>query len=206
MSEIAAGAIILTGGSDSHDETHLIRRCCNQDTEAFRWLVLRYQARVYNFVRRMVSDVDDAEDVTQEVFVKAFKNIQRYDGRASLATWLFKIAANLCVDRARRRKRRGDSISLDESVAQATLVPADTRWNPEQLAVASEMRAAIEATVEGMSDKLKPVLLLHDMEGMDYQEIAETLGIPLGTVKSRLFLARGHLQAALAPFIGGGNE
>jgi RNA polymerase sigma-70 factor (ECF subfamily) len=206
MSEIAAGAIILTGGSDSHDETHLIRRCLNQDTEAFRWLILRYQSRVYNFVRRMVSNVDDAEDVTQEVFVKAFKSIRRYDGRASFATWLFKIAANLCVDRARRRKRRGDTVSLDIGIAQATLVPADNRWNPEQLAVAGEMRNAIEAAIGQMSDRLKPVLLLHDVEGMDYQEIAETLGIPLGTVKSRLFLARCHLQAALAPFIGGGTE
>lgn len=195
----------MTGGSE-YDETHLIRRCREQDTEAFRWLILRYQSRIYNFVRRMVSDIDDAEDVTQEVFVKAFRNIRHYDGRAALVTWLFKIAANLCVDRARRRKRRGDAVSLDERLASATLVPADPRWNPEGLAVASEMRAALDAAINAMSDKLKPVLLLHDLEGMDYQQIADTLGIPLGTVKSRLFLARGHLQAALAPFVGGGNE
>ena len=144
MSEIAAGAIGLTGGSE-YDETHLIRRCREQDTEAFRWLILRYQSRIYNFVRRMVSDIDDAEDVTQEVFVKAFRNIRHYDGRAALVTWLFKIAANLCVDRARRRKRRGDAVSLDERLASATLVPADPRWNPEGLAVASEMRAALDA-------------------------------------------------------------
>src|SRR5688572_6134088 len=156
MSEIAAGAIGLTGGSE-YDESHLIRRCREQDTEAFRWLVLRYQARIYNFVRRMVSDPDDAEDVTQEVFVKAFRNIRRYDGRAALATWLFKIAANLCVDRARRRKRRGDSLSLDESGLHAGFVPADIRWNPEQMAVASEMRSALEAAINAMSDKLKPV-------------------------------------------------
>ena len=205
MSEIAAGAIGLTGGSE-YDESHLIRRCREQDTEAFRWLVLRYQARIYSFVRRMVSDPDDAEDVTQDVFVKAFRNIRRYDGRAALTTWLFKIAANLCVDRARRRKRRGDAVSLDESYSASFLVPADARWNPEQLAVAAEMKQAVEAAIAAMSDKLRPVVLLHDMEGLEYQEIADALGIPLGTVKSRLFLARGHLQAALAPFMGGGNE
>jgi RNA polymerase sigma-70 factor (ECF subfamily) len=205
MSEIAAGAIGLTGGSE-YDESHLIRRCREQDTEAFRWLVQRYQSRIYNFVRRMVSNVDDAEDVTQEVFLKAFRNIRNYDGRAAFATWLFKIASNLCVDRARRRKRKAEPISLNESFAASMLVPSDFRWNPEQLAVASEMKAALETAIEAMSDKLKPVLLLHDLEGMEYQQIADTLGIPLGTVKSRLFLARGHLQAALEPFIGRGNE
>lgn len=196
----------MTGGSDPYDETHLIRRCREQDTEAFRWLISRYQARIFSFVRRMLPDASEAEDVTQEVFVKAYRSIRSYDGRAAFTTWLFKIASNLCVDRARRRKRRGDSLSLDSAARQALLMPADSTWDPQQLAVASEMREALEAAIAAMSEKLKPVLLLHDLEGMDYQQIADTLGIPLGTVKSRLFLARGHLQSALAPFMGGGDE
>jgi RNA polymerase sigma-70 factor (ECF subfamily) len=87
---------------------------------------------------------------------------------------------------------------LDEDVPTAAV---SDRWDPEGRAVAADMLAALERSVTGLSDKLRAVLLLHDLEGLDYQEIADTLNIPLGTVKSRLFLARGHLQAALTPYM-----
>jgi RNA polymerase sigma-70 factor (ECF subfamily) len=152
----------------------------------------------------MLNSAEEAEDVTQEVFVKAFKNIRSYDGRAAVSTWLFKIASNLCVDRARRRKRRSEAVSLDAGPESALLEPSDATWDPESHAVAIDMRAALDVAIAALSEKLRPVLLLHDVEGLDYKQIADALGIPLGTVKSRLFLARGHLQAALEPYLGGG--
>lgn len=196
----------MTGGLDPIDEAQIIRRCREHDAEAFRWLIRRYQSRIYNFARRMLTSADEAEDVTQEVFLKAFKNIRSYDGRAAVSTWLFKIASNLCVDRARRRKRRSEAVSLDAGPESALLEPTDSTWDPESHAVATDMRAALDVAIASLSEKLRPVLLLHDVEGMDYKQIADSLGIPLGTVKSRLFLARGHLQAALEPYLSGGTE
>jgi RNA polymerase sigma-70 factor (ECF subfamily) len=199
MAEIASGVFGLTGGSDPMSEVALIRRCREKDTEAFRWLVERYQSRIFSYARRMLNNREEAEDVTQETFVRAFNNVSRYDGRAAFSTWLFKIVANLCVDRARRIKRRTPPVSLEEDMQLSS--PGDTRWDPEGRAVAADMLSALEKSVNDLSEKLRSVLLLHDLEGLDYQEIADTLGIPLGTVKSRLFLARGHLQAALTPYL-----
>ncbi|MBV6503941.1 MAG: ECF RNA polymerase sigma factor SigW [Fimbriimonadales bacterium] len=205
--ELSTGAIRLTQRTheDALLDGALIDRCRNRDAEAFGLLVDRYQTRVFGYVRRMVGSAEDAEDIAQEVFVRAFQNIGRFDGRASLTTWLFKIASNLCIDRSRRKGRRPEeaplaSVEDPESGAKAS----DPRWDPETHLVALEMEDAVEGAISQLSDKLRSVLLLHDIEEMSYDEIASALKIPVGTVKSRLFLARGHLQEALRGFIEAG--
>lgn len=200
----AIGAILLSrsGAAEPGFEESIIRRCKNRDADAFALLVDRYQSRVYGFVRRMVRHVDDAEDISQEVFVKAFQNIERFDGRASVSTWLFKIASNLCIDRARRKDRRPEQMQLTTGESDQTEFDLpDSTYDPHDAAVIGEMEKAIEASIASLSEKLKPVLLLHDMEGLSYGEIAGVVGVPVGTVKSRLFLARAHLQAALTKYL-----
>lgn len=179
----------------------LLKRCKTRDVEAFGLLVDRYQARVLGYIRRMVPHREEAEDLAQEVFLRAFKNIHRFDGRASLATWFFKIANNLCIDRARHEKRKGETLSIERDEEAFLQEITDERWNPETRAIAEEMKEIVEIAIQKLSEKLRSVLLLHDAEGLSYEEIAQVLRIPVGTVKSRLFLAREHLQDAIKQYL-----
>lgn len=182
-------------------ESNLIDRCRKGDPEAFGRFVDLYQARVTGFVRRMVANPDDAADVAQETFLRAFQSFSRFDGRSSVRTWLFRIAHNLCIDRARRLDRRVEETALIDSEDEGVMDVSDERWQPERLVLDDELREAVEKGIETMSEKLRAVLLLHDREELPYDEIASALGIPVGTVKSRLFLARAHLQAAVKTYL-----
>ena len=170
--------------------------------ESFAKLVDTYQNRVFGFVRRMVPTGEDAEDITQEVFIRAFQSFDRYDARASVRTWLFRIAYNLCVDRARKSNRGLQQVSLQLSpdIEEEIDVP-DTRWQPDVLLEDSEFRGRLDKAIGSMSEKLRSVLLLHDKEDLSYDEIASALNIPIGTVKSRLFLARTQLQNAVKDLV-----
>jgi len=175
-------------------EAALIDRCKRQDFEAFGKLVDAYQNRVFGFVRRMVSNPEEASDITQEVFIRAFQNFSRFDGRCSVRTWLFRIAYHLCVDRARKVDRMPSQVGLVDAEDGEDIAVSDERWQPDQMVIDSELMEVVEQVILSMSEKLRTVLLLHDREDMPYEEIAQTLDVPVGTVKSRLFLARAHLQ------------
>ena len=192
---------------ESHDfaaEDAIVERCRKQDFEAFGKLIDAYQNRVFGFVRRMVPSADEAADVTQEVFIKAFQNFARFDGRCSVRTWLFRIAYHLCVDRARKVDRSPTEVALIDPAEGEDIDVADTRWQPDQLLIDSELMGVIEAGIGSMSEKLRSVLILHDKEDMSYEEIAQMLEVPIGTVKSRLFLARAYLQDVLKRYAGAG--
>lgn len=151
----------------------------------------------------MLRNDDEALDVTQEVFIKAYQGMAKFDGAASLRTWLFRIAYNLCVDRTRKTKRALLESPIDQALEdEEPREFADNRWNPENLVMSDELAEVIEAALGSMSEKLKTVLLLHDKEDMGYEEIAATVSVPVGTVKSRLFLARAHLQKHVGGYLG----
>ena len=178
-----------------------LERCRRRDFEAFGKVVDLYQARVYGFVRRMVPSGEDAEDLTQEVFLKAFRHFGSFDGRCSLKTWLFRIAHNLCIDRSRRYKRAPETLTLSPDEETEAMEIADTSGSPERAVLSGELLALVERAIAGMSDKLRSVLLLHDREELAYDEIALALDVPVGTVKSRLFLARKELQRSLKEYL-----
>lgn len=196
----------LTPGTqlDQAAELALLERCRKQDAEAFARIVDAYQHRLFGFVRRMVPDAEEASDVTQEVFIRAFQSITRFDGRSSIRTWLFRIAHNLCVDRARKADRSPTELRLDAGYeeSEAYELP-DDRWDPQEIVLDEEMQRLVENGIASMSEKLRSVLILHDREEMPYEDIARVLQIPVGTVKSRLFLARTHLQNVLRPYLRG---
>ncbi len=152
----------------------------------------------------MVPNAEEAADVTQEVFIKAYQHFNRFDGRSSVRTWLFRIAYHLCVDRARKEDRTPTRMTLSDPDEGEEIDVADSRWQPEQLAVDSELMSIVEEGIRTMSEKLRSVLLLHDREDMAYEEIAQMLEVPVGTVKSRLFLARAHLQNVIKVYLDGG--
>lgn len=188
-------------------ERALIEQCRKNDFEAFGKIVDCYQNRVLGFVRKMNSDMEEALDITQEVFIRAYQGFARFDGRSTLRTWLFRIAYNLCIDRNRKDSRSPQETALElGGIDDEPLEFADKRWDPESIMLNEEFQRVVESGIDSMSDKLKTVLLLHDREDMCYEEIAETVGIPVGTVKSRLFLARAHLQQHVSKYWSGEAE
>jgi RNA polymerase sigma-70 factor (ECF subfamily) len=188
-------------------EQALVDQCKRQDYQAFAKIVDAYQARILGFARRLLRSEEEALDVTQEVFIKAFQALHRFDGRSSLRTWLFKIAYNLCVDRSRRADRSLKTTSFEPTnEGDEPLEFSDTRWNPEEVVMNDELFGVVELAVSTLSDKLRTVLLLHDREDMGYEEIAAAVQVPVGTVKSRLFLARAHVQKCVAEYMNGGQK
>ena len=202
--ELCFGAARLSSGdhTDHARELAIVEGCRRKDIESFGKLLDAYQNRVFGFVRRMVPNAEEASDITQEVFIRAFQSFHRFDARSSVRTWLFRIAYNLCVDRARKVDRSPTEVSLQGTVEiDETFDVPDGRWQPDQLAIDAELAGAIEAAIGTMSEKLRSVLLLHDKEDLPYEEIARLVGVPVGTVKSRLFLARAHVQQHLRNYL-----
>jgi len=202
-----AGALVISKrvldssrSEEASSEALLIDRCRKQDEQAFAQFIDLYQARVFGFIKRMTTNAEEAADLTQEVFIRAYQHFPRFDLRSSVKTWLFKIAHNLCIDHSRKVARTPDSLSLySDSQAEDDYEIADFEWEPERVAIDAELARALEDGISKMSEKLRSVLLMHDREDMAYDEIASILSIPVGTVKSRLFLARAFLQNELAP-------
>ena len=189
---------------DSAAEQALVAKCRQQDYDAFGKVVDAYQARVLGYVRRFVRNEEEALDVTQEVFIKAFQAMAGFDGRASLRSWLFRIAHNLCIDRARKRGRSPVELSMEPTIeGDEPFEFADSRWHPSDSLLVDELSDILENAIATMSEKLKTVLLLHDQEDLGYEEIAQAIDVPVGTVKSRLFLARAHVQRYVRAYLDG---
>ena len=189
-------------------DTALVQRAQANDRAAFNEIVLRYKGKVYNFIHRMIPSTLDAEDLTQETFVRAYLSIRSFQSRASLNTWLFRIATNLCIDYGRKaRKTQGTVTSLsvdtaeDEGESQRDI--PDQEFDPQRLLLNKELGFQLDTALRELPEKLRTVVLLYDIEGLPYDEIAAIAGCPLGTVKSRLFNARAALREKLAPYLTG---
>ena len=199
---------IWTRGEEFDSDMALVERALNQDLAAFEQLVARYQNRIMGFVARMLNDREEAEDVTQEVFIKAYRSLDSFRGASSFSTWLYRIAQNLCIDRARKRKRSPQqAYSLDEPIDKdedrgGREIP-DLSAEPSLGVEREESRRQVRSTVAQMPEKLRSVLVMCDIQGMAYEDIARVLECPIGTVKSRLFHARADLARRLRPYVHG---
>ncbi|HHY94624.1 MAG TPA: sigma-70 family RNA polymerase sigma factor [Firmicutes bacterium] len=180
----------------------LIERCKKGNVEAFEELITPYLQKVYNLALRLSRNREDASDLAQEALLRAFANLKDFRAECSFSTWLYRITFNVCRDEARRR-RRHPTLSLDEPV-----MSQDGESSPRQLvsseadplehAQAGELRDLVWEGIRSLSPEFRAVLVLRDVEGLAYEEIAETLEISLGTVKSRLNRARNALKARFA--------
>jgi RNA polymerase sigma-70 factor (ECF subfamily) len=187
-------------------EAQLVERAKAQDEAAFEQIMNLYADRLYSYILRMVGNATDAEDLVQETFLRAYQGLPNFDGRASLGTWLYRIATNLCIDHQRRRARRAPTVSysaLDDEDGEPAEwdFPDQQTPNPLEAALNRELEAVVEEAIGKLSPKLKTVLLLYDVEELSYEEIARVLGIPIGTVKSRLNHARTQIQKAVVAYL-----
>lgn len=182
----------------------LVLRCQEDDREAFDEIVARYKDGIYNYIRRMISDREDVEDLTQEVFVRAFASIKTFRRESSLRTWLYRIASNLCVDKYRRAGAERQFVALDcwrdDEESNETELP-DSTHDPQRIHERAELQSEVQKAISRLPDKLRAAVLLYDLEGLSYEEISDALGCPVGTVKSRLFNARVQLRDLLRPYV-----
>jgi RNA polymerase sigma-70 factor (ECF subfamily) len=173
--------------------------------EAFAWLISRYQQPLYSLIYRILPNPGDAADITQEVFVKVFRGIGHFHGEASLRTWIYRIALHEALNQRRWWSRhQRQQVTIDEDTDDQypvgeTLV--DTHDSPFDAAAHAEIAARVEAAIREVPEPFRTVVVLRDIEGFGYEEIAEMLNANLGTVKSRLMRGRAHLKNLLAPYM-----
>ena len=182
------------------DDAHLVRRCLKDDPNAFRLLVEKYQAEVYGTALRIVRRPEDAEDLAQETFLRAFRALGRYDPTRPFGAWLHTIAARLCIDHLRRNRAKLVSLTQPEegtSGEERTIDLEDPGDLPDELAAKSELAQRLEALVAELPPDSRAAILLRHQQDLPYEEIARVLGVPLGTIKARIHRARIMLKEKL---------
>ena len=181
-------------------EEQLVRRAQQGDNGAFEELLLLHQKKVYNLCLRMSANQDDALDLSQEAFIKAWRSIGQYQFEASFSTWLFRLTSNVCIDFLRRKKRRQETSlteSYDDSDEGAELSLPDAQPLPEQQAITNETKLELAQAMAQLAPDHREILQLRVMEDLPYEQIADILGVRVGTVKSRLARARLSLRKIL---------
>ncbi len=174
-----------------HQEQSWIASARNGDEAAFGELVQKYQKRVYALTVRMCPTPELAEEAAQEAFLSAWQGLPFFRGDAAFSTWLYRLASNACVDLL-RKERRHQGTSLDDDTVGAEI--PDTKPTPEEAAETKELRAQIEAGLRQLSPEHRAVLILREIQQLNYEEIADALSLDLGTVKSRISRGRRQLR------------
>ena len=190
------------------DDLTLVKRSRDGDQTAFKLLVERYQRKVYSVALGMVRDREEARDIAQEAFTKVYKYLDHFKGDSSFYTWLYRITVNICIDFLRKHgSARGEHVELDENVAmdsaEANIGALGSKLgtNPQKSLLRKELAAKIQEALEEVPEKHRAILLLREIEGMSYDDLARTLDIPKGTVMSRLFHARAKIQKVLSNYL-----
>ena len=180
-------------------ELAVIRRVQRGDANAFEYLVAAYEKNVYNLALRMTGSPEDAEDMAQEAFLKAYSSLGSFRGDSKFSVWLYRIVSNVCLDHLRRQKKRQSySLSMeDDEGEEAELELPDLSRLPEEELEKKLTREAVRRGLAQLPDDARQILLLREIQGLSYEEIGETLGLEPGTVKSRIFRARKKLCAFL---------
>lgn len=192
-------------GTKSSDQL-LVERVQQGDKAAFDILVGQYQHKIIKLVERYVRDPDEALDVAQEAFIKAYRALASFRGESAFYTWLYRIAINTAKNHLASRKRRAEDFELDlqdpdQYEAHGRLREGDT---PEGLALSEEIRETVSTAIEALPEDLRTAIVLRELEGMSYEEIAGAMDCPVGTVRSRIFRAREAIDKRLKPLLDGG--
>lgn len=179
-------------------ERQLVDAARRGDHRAFEALVLTYQGRIFRLIQRLVSGSDAVDDLAQEVFIRAYRSLGDFKGESSLYTWLYKIALNLCRNYYRTRGRRPVHEELDDGHGATGLEAAG--GSPEDEVFRREFWEQLRQGLDALPAEQREAVVFCDLEGMSYEEMAEVMGVPIGTVRSRIFRGRRALQERLAVF------
>ena len=190
----------------SDTDQQLVQRAQRGDLRAFDLLVLKYQGRIAALVSRYVSDAGEVEDVTQEAFIKAYRALGKFRGDSAFYTWLYRIAANAAKNHlvAKGRRPGADATIEDaEGFDEGGLLSESA--SPEALAMGGELAEVVESALNALPEELKAALMLREFDGLSYDDIADVLGCPVGTVRSRIFRAREAIDQRVKEQISGGS-
>ena len=190
--------------SEESDE-QLVARVQKGDKRAFEVLVLKYQHRIYSLISRFVRDSDEVQDVAQEAFIKAYRALGAFRGDSAFYTWLYRIAINTAKNHLIARSRRPQGVDLEIEDAEQLEVASSLRdiAGPESLLMTEELQEAVERAIRHLPEDLRTALSLREFEGLSYEEIAEVMGCPVGTVRSRIFRAREAVDSEILPLVQG---
>ena len=203
MASKGAGAIEVDSAAG---ERALIGRIKNGAHDEFQVLVRRYQGRVYSVAYRLMGNPEEAEDVAQEAFLRAYQNLGRFEGQSSFYTWVYRITTNLALSRLKylERRGRGKTESMEQprdETDRKALDPVDTEPNPRQRLMEQDLEGKISEALRRLPAIFRTIVVLRDVEDKSYAEVAQLTGLPVGTVKSRLHQGRAKLQQKLAEFL-----
>jgi RNA polymerase sigma-70 factor (ECF subfamily) len=184
-------------------DKELVKRVQKGDKGAFDLLVLKYEHKIVNLVMRYVRDPEQALDISQEAFIKAYRALPRFRGDSAFYTWLYRIAVNTAKNYLAAQRRRPMDIELDlqdpeQYGLHAKLKETDT---PEAVTLSNELQETLERAIEALPDDLRTAIILRELDGMIYEEIAQTMDCPVGTVRSRIFRARDAIGKKVGTFV-----
>lgn len=187
-----------------YPEKELVRRSRNGDIEAFEELIKSYEKRIFNIALKMVGNREDASDVAQEVCIKIFKSIDKFKENSSFSTWVYRITSNVCIDQARKRRNNIISLAAASDDGEYEIPIANEDKLPEEIVESRELSKMVKSYIHKLVPEQRIIIVMRDIYGYSYEEIANILGVSMGTVKSRLNRARGTLKDKIKnaePFI-----
>jgi RNA polymerase sigma factor (sigma-70 family) len=181
------------------EDSDLIRRAVEGDQDAFRNLMGKYQPAIYHLISRMINDKTEVHDITQETFVKAFASLKSFNHLYAFSTWLYKIASNTCIDHLRKKKLQTFSIdqTIDPDGDDYSYDLPDMTYGADKVIITDQRSQLVSQAIEALPEKYRSVIVLRHMEEKNYDEIAEILDLPLGTVKAHIFRGRELLYKYL---------
>jgi RNA polymerase sigma-70 factor (ECF subfamily) len=209
---ISAGPVqtcgVQGGVSEANVDQLLVERVQKGDKRAFDLLIQKYQHRIVSLVSRYVSDPSEAQDVAQEAFIKAYRAIKRFRGDSAFYTWLYRIAINTAKNWIVAKNRRPPASDIDATDAEQYSISSRLRETstPERELLREEIEHTVFDTIAKLPEDLRTAIMLREMDGMSYEEIATTMECPIGTVRSRIFRAREAIDEKLKPLLGGHNN
>ena len=189
--------------TEAHVDRELVERACRGDKRAFDLLVLKYQQKVANLVARYIRDPSETMDVTQEVFIKAYRALDSFRGDSAFYTWLYRIAINTAKNFLVAQGRRPPGSDVEAETAEQLEVGGRLReyTTPESQLLTDEIAATVKLAMEELPEDLRTAIVLRELEGMSYEEIAQAMSCPIGTVRSRIFRAREAIDKRLKPLL-----